>query len=164
MNWGEIADKCGTTAGAAAKRYSRMKQAFESGETAPESNPGSPAPKTPSKSTPRKKTAAADGEATPTPKRKRPTPKKKTSNAEPEDDEENVKIQPEDGAEQEDEEGTVQTPKKPKPTPKAKAKANDKTAAPKKPVQVKNEDDGTIMDSVEGEERGPDSRKCLSEM
>lgn len=35
MDWAEIAKKCNTTPGAASKRYSRMKQAFENGTSAP---------------------------------------------------------------------------------------------------------------------------------
>jgi hypothetical protein len=35
MNWDDIAKKCNTTPGAASKRYSRMKQAFDSGAAAP---------------------------------------------------------------------------------------------------------------------------------
>jgi hypothetical protein len=46
MNWNDIAEQCGTTSGAASKRYSRMKQAFEAGNAPPGSNPASPAPKT----------------------------------------------------------------------------------------------------------------------
>jgi hypothetical protein len=77
MDWKEIAEQCNTTAGAASKRYSRMKQAFETGGGPPGSNTASPAPKTPSKATPRKaKATTPEGEATPTPKRKRATPKK----------------------------------------------------------------------------------------
>lgn len=38
-DWNDIAAKCNTTAGAASKRYSRMKQAFESGAAAPTPTP-----------------------------------------------------------------------------------------------------------------------------
>jgi len=77
MDWKDIAEKCGTTSGAASKRYSRMKQAFENGDAAPGgSNPGSPVKNTPAKgkATPRKK-----GTAAPIPKRKRAAPKKAES-------------------------------------------------------------------------------------
>lgn len=130
MNWAEIAEQCGTTAGAASKRYSRMKQAFEAGDAAPDSGNCSPAPKTPSKTTPRKKTAAANGEGTPTPNRKRASPKKKAVNeaAGEEDDDEDIKVKPEpDGdAAEESEEETKKTPKKARVT---KAKAAPKTKA-----------------------------------
>ncbi|KAF2855764.1 hypothetical protein T440DRAFT_535948 [Plenodomus tracheiphilus IPT5] len=91
-NWADIATKCNTTQGAASKRYSRMKQAFEQNAPPPTSVPRSPVKNTPTKaktapSTPKnKKTAPAeeddDNEAiavtpTPTPKRKRATPAKK---------------------------------------------------------------------------------------
>jgi hypothetical protein len=115
MNWNEIAEKCGTTSGAASKRYSRMKQAFEAGDAPPANNPSSPTPKTPSKATQRKsKATTVDGEATPTPKRKRASTKKVGS-----EDETQIK------SEQEVEDEDVQSPKKvrvakPKATPKPK--------------------------------------------
>eukprot|EP00914_Ancora_sagittata_P015425 GHVO01030476.1.p2 GENE.GHVO01030476.1~~GHVO01030476.1.p2 ORF type:complete len:151 (+),score=21.38 GHVO01030476.1:579-1031(+) len=87
MNWAEIAEQCGPTAGAASKRYSMMKQPFDAGTDAPTSNAGSPAPKTLSKATPRKKAAVAGGEGTPIPKRKRASPKKKAVSDEMGDEE-----------------------------------------------------------------------------
>ncbi|KAF1919730.1 hypothetical protein BDU57DRAFT_441970 [Ampelomyces quisqualis] len=107
-DWNEIAKQCGTTPGAASKRYSRMKQAFEAGDAAPENNPASPAPKTPSK-TLRKKAQvnASDNEGTPTPKRKRASPKQKTI----QEDEDVIKAEEH---EEDDDEEHMQTPKKPK--------------------------------------------------
>ena len=81
QNWAEIAKKCNTTVGAASKRYSRMKKAFEENRTAPGTSPRSPAKSTPAmpkntpKSTP-KKTAKANNETQASPagaKRKRMT-------------------------------------------------------------------------------------------
>ncbi|KAL1798694.1 hypothetical protein ACET3X_002731 [Alternaria dauci] len=103
-NWNKIAAKANTTAGAASKRYSRMKKAFEENETAP--FPSSPAQDTP-KSTVKKSRKAAtssgddidDNQATPTPKRKRAPPKKKVAAAE---EEINVKPDPENEDEQEE--------------------------------------------------------------
>jgi hypothetical protein len=124
MDWNEIASKCGTTSGAASKRYSRMKQAFEAGAAPPASNPASPAPKTLSKATPNKsKAAAAGGEATPTPKRKRATKKKVAS-----EDEVEAEIKSEHEAEEDED---MHTPKKarvtkPKATPPPKLKAKGK--------------------------------------
>ena len=147
MKWDEIAEQCGTTAGAASKRYSRMKQAFEAGGDAPRSNPGSPAPKTPSKATPRKKKSEDGGAATPTPKRKRASPKKKEVAVKPEPEE--------DAAEaSEDEEEQKQTPKKAKATPKPKAAAVKKEDIRVLTMQgtpvIKNEEvEDDVMDSVE---------------
>ncbi|RYO28704.1 hypothetical protein AA0111_g6709 [Alternaria arborescens] len=81
-NWNDIAAKANTTAGAASKRYSRMKKAFEENGTAP--CPSSLAKDTP-RSTVKKsrKTATSSGDdvdvtqTTPTPKRKRASQKKK---------------------------------------------------------------------------------------
>ncbi|KAF2645281.1 hypothetical protein P280DRAFT_475841 [Massarina eburnea CBS 473.64] len=42
LDWKDIAAKCNTTPGAAAKRYSRMKKAFEEGKDAPGSVGGTP--------------------------------------------------------------------------------------------------------------------------
>jgi hypothetical protein len=153
MDWNVIADQCGTTAGAASKRYSRMKQAFESGADAPGSNAGSPAPTTPSKATPRKKTAAADGQAMPTPKRKRATPKKKTVSEEPEDEDEEIKIKPEQNE-------VKKTPKKkvkvaPKPKPMTQF-----IMLPPPNLNGEDEDDD-VIDSVEGEDGAPGSRKSF---
>jgi hypothetical protein len=135
MDWQEIAEKCGTTAGAASKRYSRMKQAFEAGDAAPENNPASPTPKTTSKATPRKsKASTTDGEATPTPKRKRATPKKKAV------DEDDAQVKPDPEIEDEDEDMESPTKKakvaKPKATPKSKAKGK---------MNAKVDDDADMM-------------------
>ncbi|KAJ4368326.1 hypothetical protein N0V83_006682 [Neocucurbitaria cava] len=96
LNWPDIAAKCNTTAGAASKRYSRMKQAFDQGVAAPGSSPTKNTPTKPKatpRSTPKKTPTKAftasgyddgedddddDVEATPAPKRKRASPKKKT--------------------------------------------------------------------------------------
>jgi hypothetical protein len=114
MDWNDIASKCGTTSGAASKRYSRMKQAFEAGGAPPAGNPASPA----------SKAAAVDGEATPTPKRKRAIKKKVAS-----EDEVEAEIKSERDAEEDED---MHTPKKaritePKATPTLKSKAKGKT-------------------------------------
>ncbi|KAH7394935.1 hypothetical protein DE146DRAFT_615947 [Phaeosphaeria sp. MPI-PUGE-AT-0046c] len=143
-NWNEIAEKCGTTSGAASKRYSRMKQAFEAGGDPAASGSASSGAKTPAKATPKRlKGAAADSEGTPTPKRKRANAKKK---------EEEVKK----GLE-EDDTKQVQSAKKPKVIRKKTAvesKAADEgqadedssmsMAAPENsnPVKTEVEDDG----------------------
>lgn len=170
MNWADIAEKCGTTAGAASKRYSRMKQAFDAGGDAPASNSGSPAPKTPSKATPRKKNAAAadaeGADATPT-KRKRATPKKVISEDSIMDDDEDVGIKPEPEVEDDSETEQMITPKKvkatkpkvtPKPraTPKPKATSveNDlpiKVYSMKPTTEVKAEVDDDVMDTIEAQ-------------
>jgi hypothetical protein len=65
MDWAGIAEKCGTTPGAASKRYSRMKQAFDRGDAAPT---------TPSKAkNASNATPSSPSGTTPTPKRKRAT-------------------------------------------------------------------------------------------
>ncbi len=91
-NWTEIATKCNTTKGAAAKRYSRLKQAFDKGVPPPGITSSSD--KTTTKTT--KATASVDENietaTPPTPKRKRNPPKKKAAAAE----EHNVKPEPED--------------------------------------------------------------------
>jgi hypothetical protein len=143
-DWKDIAEKCGTTSGAASKRYSRMKQAFEAGDAPPGSPGGSPVKKTPNKATPKKKstTTAADDEAqgTPTPKRKRASPKKKVPVEE--DDNEEIKVE----ADTENiEESPTKKPKvtKPKATPKPKAKAEKATlpsATVEDKIVIKEED------------------------
>jgi hypothetical protein len=146
-DWNAIADQCGTTAGAASKRYYRMKQAFEANAAPPDSNPASPAPKTPSKKT----KATTDGEATPTPKRKRATPKKKVVDEDEEDDDDEVIKNEQDM----DGDYGMTTPKKArttktKVTPKPKSFG---TSPSKKDVAVKNEveDDAeeSFVDSAE---------------
>jgi hypothetical protein len=133
-DWNAIAEQCGTTSGAASKRYFRMKQAFEANAAPPDSNPSSPAPKTPSKKT----KTTTDGEATPTPKRKRATPKKQVVNEEYDDDDEI--IEPKQDTDDDDDAMTM--PKKmrttkPKGTPKPE---NFGTSLSKEDVAtVKNE-------------------------
>lgn len=136
LDWNAIAEKCGTTPGAASKRYSRMKQAFESGAEPPASG-GAASPggaKTPAKATPKKAKAAAatEGEGTPTPKRKRAPAKKKGDEVKQEDDG--------DDAEQ------AKSPKKPRVTKKGAAKAGaggdeqaEDTSATEETEQVKSE-------------------------
>ncbi|KAF2873424.1 hypothetical protein BDV95DRAFT_343450 [Massariosphaeria phaeospora] len=124
LDWTAIASKCNTTPGAASKRYSRMKQAFEKGD---------PTPATPTKA----KNPSGDEPSTPTPsKRKRAptTPKankpkkgvaddkyKPAANGDDpqDDDEDEVDIKPV--------KRTKATPTKPKATPKPKPKAKTKT-------------------------------------
>jgi len=131
LDWNAIAEKCGTTSGAASKRYSRMKQAFDAGAEPPASGPASPGgAKTPAKATPKKgKAAATDGEGTPTPKRKRAPAKK-------------VKDEVKEGDDGDDAE-QVTSPKKPRITKKKsviKSKATDEdTSATEEASQVKSE-------------------------
>jgi len=168
FDWAEIAAKCGTTPGAASKRYSRMKQAFDAGtDVMPGSKSASPAPKTPSKSTPRKKAGATDGEATPTPKRKRASPKKKAVAEEEaaEDDDEEMYVKPEqeeeaaEGSDNDIERIPSKKAKVTKPKAATKPKANGKAAASKMEV-VKNEEvEDDIMDTVEGDDVALGSRK-----
>lgn len=67
LDWKSIASACGTTPGAASKRYSRMKTAWEDDSPCPSAaGGGATAPATPNK-TP----AATSAANTPTPKRKR---------------------------------------------------------------------------------------------
>jgi hypothetical protein len=66
MDWAAIAEVCGTTKGAASKRYSRLKLAFERGDGPPASSVNDGTPKsTPKKTTPRKATTKTTPEATP---------------------------------------------------------------------------------------------------
>lgn len=66
MDWAAIAEACGTTKGAASKRYSRLKLAFERGEGPPASSVNNGTPKsTPKKATPKKATPKAASKATP---------------------------------------------------------------------------------------------------
>lgn len=118
-----------------------MKQAFEAGSAAPGSYSGSPAPKTPSKATPRKKKAAAsadDCEGTPTPKRKRASPKKKdvAVKSEPEEDGEEA-----DATSEESEEDNKITPKKARVM---KPKVASKSKTPVK-SSVKKEDSINVL-------------------
>ena len=131
MNWEDIASKCNTTAGAASKRYSRMKQAFEQDVAAPGASPRSPVKtvQTKGKGTSKKAQATTasddDIEATPTPKRKRASPKKKAVAG----DEEKYKPQSDDD-DDDHEDG-----KKSKRARTAKAKAAPK---PKAGTKAKN--------------------------
>ncbi|KAH7398462.1 hypothetical protein BKA66DRAFT_546026 [Pyrenochaeta sp. MPI-SDFR-AT-0127] len=83
LDWDVIAKKCNTTPGAASKRYSRMKQAFEQDIAIQSTSPGSTTkivttkPKSNSKKA--RATTSSDDEVEPkrTPKRKRVSPKKK---------------------------------------------------------------------------------------
>jgi hypothetical protein len=166
-DWNAIADQCGTTAGAASKRYSRMKQAFEANAAPPDSNPASPAPKTPSK---KAKAAAEDGEATPTPKRKRATPKKKVVDEDESEDDEVIKSEQDiDG------DYGMTTPKKARTT-KTKVTLKPKsfgTSPGKKDVAVKNEVEDDVEEPfvdaaewvnelVDGELTSNDERKYIS--
>ncbi|KAF1964593.1 hypothetical protein BU23DRAFT_575567 [Bimuria novae-zelandiae CBS 107.79] len=95
LDWKAIASKCGTTPGAASKRYSRMKQAFEKGENA-----------TPP-ATPKKKVSSAEAPMS-TPKRKRGAASASKKAAAPS---EGV-FKPEPEAGDDDEEEVVEKPKK----------------------------------------------------
>ncbi|KAF2032613.1 hypothetical protein EK21DRAFT_109685 [Setomelanomma holmii] len=159
VDWQEIADACGTTSRAASKRYSRMKQAFETGEAAPGSNSASPAPKTPGSTSRKKKSPAADDDGevtptptpTPTPKRKRATPKKKTV----EENKINIKQDPE--VEDEDEAMENHSPKRGKVTkPKVnpKPKVNGKAMAKKEASAATTDTEATtiVKEEVQDEE------------
>ncbi|KAF2739101.1 hypothetical protein EJ04DRAFT_583543 [Polyplosphaeria fusca] len=65
FDWNTIAEKCNTTSGAAAKRYSRLKQAFESGEAMPPATPkvSQNGEKEKKPATPRKRKTGTDDEA-----------------------------------------------------------------------------------------------------
>ncbi|KAH7068865.1 hypothetical protein BKA63DRAFT_569736 [Paraphoma chrysanthemicola] len=156
MNWQEIADACNTTSGAASKRYSRMKQAFEAGETAPGSQSGTPAPNTPktpktSKSGKKKPVWTQDDNdkstnatPTPTPKRKRAAPK----NSAAAEDTVNIKNEPED----ENIDMEEQSPKKSKVAKSKKAAdipvpTTEATAIVKGEVEVDDAD--TFVDAKE---------------
>lgn len=137
MDWADIANKCGTTPGAASKRYSRMKQAFDKGDTAP-TTPSKP------KNASNAAFGSASGSAT-TPKRKRAaasSPKKKAGSE---------KFKP-DGDEDEEEDGdgddeyVDKKPRrtkggmggiaaKPRATPKSKTKSKQSPAIKEEPDQ-----------------------------
>ncbi|KAI8942676.1 hypothetical protein NX059_000726 [Plenodomus lindquistii] len=150
-NWNEIAAKCNTTSGAASKRYSRMKQAFEQ-DVPPATS--SPVKNTPSKlkipSTPKyKKTSAGTGEngdddrmltPTPTPKRKRASPtKKKIAVAEEKDISEPESNDYEDDAGEYMPKRTKST-KTTTPNPKRKAKLEEIEV----PVETTSDREGTV--------------------
>ncbi|KAL5115659.1 hypothetical protein ACEQ8H_006458 [Pleosporales sp. CAS-2024a] len=124
LNWNEIAAHCNTTAGAAAKRYSRMKQAFENGDAPPglDTSGGAGAgdgasprdvPKTPRKNN---KALTPAGDTTPTPT---PASKRKRASA----------------AKKAEHDGNDDVDAAPAQTPSKKAKAT-----PKKKTAVKNEE------------------------
>ncbi|KAF1846578.1 uncharacterized protein K460DRAFT_126464 [Cucurbitaria berberidis CBS 394.84] len=126
-NWSDIAAKCNTTSGAASKRYSRMKQAFDQGVAPPGASPRPPIKNTPTKpkSTPKKRNATIPGDDddvdTPTPKRKRAPPKKKA----PATDEQKFQADSDDeiNASEEDVKPKRAKPAKAKVTPKPKGNA-----------------------------------------
>jgi hypothetical protein len=116
MDWAEIAAKCGTTSGAASKRYSRMKQAFDRGDEKPA---------TPAKG---KNTSTDANGTTTTPgsgqKRKRAaaTPKKQPAIGAQD------RFRPEDKDPEDDDELIDRKPKrvsKPRATAKSKTKKED---------------------------------------
>jgi hypothetical protein len=66
MDWAAIADVCNTTKGAASKRYSRLKLAFERGDGPPASSAnGGTSKSTPKKATPKKATKKDESTTTP---------------------------------------------------------------------------------------------------
>lgn len=178
MNWDEIATKCNTTSGAASKRYSRMKQAFEEGVAPPGVSPKvTPSKTKPTpKSTPKKIAATSpddangDGEeeyagatSTPTSKRKRASSKKK-----PQATAEEQKFKPnpeddEDGLSDEEMERkrvkAIKCKATPKPKPKPEAIVNPsavKTQGARTPtteattlVKSENDDDDAFHDAQE---------------
>jgi hypothetical protein len=167
MNWNDIAEQCNTTAGAASKRYSRMKQAFETGGGPPGSNPASPTPKTPSKATPGKaKATTTDGEATPTPKRKRATPKRKAVS------EEEMEAKPEVEYDEDEVIGGAKKAKvvRPKATPKHNANSNvlmkKEVIVPESTNGIKNETEAEVEDFVDAQEWADsvDARKWVHDL
>jgi hypothetical protein len=163
MDWNKIAEQCNTTAGAASKRYSRMKQAFEAGGGPPGGGPpggnsASPALKTPSKATPKKaKAATTDGEATPTPKRKRATLRTKAIS------EEEKECKPELEFDGDEDVGSAKKAKvaSPKATPKPKvdnkAKVKKEADLQESMSGIKNEIGAEIEDFVDAQEWMGDS-------
>jgi len=146
LDWNEIAQQCGTTAGAASKRYSRMKQAFEAGDAPPGSAPGTPASKASAKATPKKSKAPNTiGDLTPTPKRKRATPKKK---AVEEDEEEDTDIE---SKLQDDEDEEMQTPKKAKVASRKHTRKEASVSVPASEATtfIKGEVEDAFKDEVE---------------
>ncbi|KAF1838103.1 hypothetical protein BDW02DRAFT_594976 [Decorospora gaudefroyi] len=143
LNWAEIATQANTTTGAASKRYSRMKKAFEDHETAPTT--ASPASnkknKTPTKPRAKKNipTATPSSSADDTPKRKRAAAPKKTV-ADADADEDEVK------------------PKRVKPIPKPK-----RSVVKKEEVDGGGEEEDAFFDAEEnvGGEAGGDGEEEL---
>lgn len=129
MDWADIASKCNTTTGAASKRFSRMKQAFEADAAPPgASSPSSPVKNTPNKAkaTPKRMKATTDNDndisTTPVPRlRKRASPTKKTPTAV---EEQKFKADPDDDGSDEEQAPKRAKTAKVKVTPKPKPKAN----------------------------------------
>lgn len=158
MNWASIASKSGTTSGAASKRYSRMKQAFESGVEAPGLSPVKSAATTPSKptATPPKPKNAARSPAKLTPKRKRTAAGRKVATwpvSESESAEEDGGWKSEASHEEhqeeeehgEEEEEEEESPlKKPKPTPRTFSSTAVSTGSPTK-TQKKQDSNKPIV-------------------
>jgi hypothetical protein len=150
-NWIDIAAKCNTTHGAASKRYSRMKKAFEEGVATPTS---SPVKTTPSE---KKNNILAATSDTPTKRKRRPA-KKASSDAVDE-----AKFEPEVDAE--DGEVLDEVHVKPKRArlakPKPKTKAKGKATIPEPMSESEIEDEDTFFDAVE-EKDGKDERRSSS--
>jgi len=130
MDWADIAKKCGTTPGAASKRYSRMKQAFDRGDAAP-------ATPSKSKNASNGTTSSANG-TTSTPKRKRATAT--TSKKKAVGDEEKFQPDTEEDAEDEYAEKKPKRTKsvnasKPRTIPKPKLKGKQTPAIKEEPDQ-----------------------------
>ncbi|EAT78698.1 hypothetical protein HBI56_170940 [Parastagonospora nodorum] len=154
LNWSEIAQQCGTTVGAASKRYSRMKQAFDAGDAPPGSAQGTPAPKTSARATPKKcKVPNTTSDLTPTPKRKRATPKKK---AVEEDDEEHTDIE---SQLEHDEDEEMQTPKRAKVTSKMRTKKEASMSVSNSEAKtfIKGDVEDAFKDDVEDESKDAES-------
>jgi hypothetical protein len=170
MNWNDIAEQCGTTSGAASKRYSRMKQAFEAGNAPPGSNPASPAPKTSSKATPKKKkTLTPAGESTPTPKRKRATPKKKTVEEEKDEDEKlGFKSKFEDSRNEDMHPSKKAKVAKPRATPDSKVTVKKETSmsvpTSNAIIFTKGEVEDNIEDTIEGRDGFVDPKEWVNEL
>ncbi|KAF2248662.1 hypothetical protein BU26DRAFT_377441, partial [Trematosphaeria pertusa] len=133
-DWHSIAKACGTTPGAASKRYSRMKQAFEKGDA------------TPSSTTPTKSKATTNGDTTPTTttKRKRVSATKKASK-------DVGKYKPGDEEPDDDEDFT---PSKPKRARAGTAKATSTSFNPTEATTFIKSDPGMNPNrSVEDEEK-----------
>jgi hypothetical protein len=175
MNWNEIAEQCGTTSGAASKRYSRMKQALEAGDVPPGGDLASPAPKTPSKATPKKKKKALTpaGDSTPTPKRKRATLNKKTVEEGKDHDEEldfklDSKPNFEDGQNEDMHPPKKGKVKKPRATPESKVTVKKETSmsvpTSEATTFIKDEVEDDIEDTIEDGDGFVDAKEWVNEL
>ncbi|KAF2708896.1 hypothetical protein K504DRAFT_468120 [Pleomassaria siparia CBS 279.74] len=151
-DWNAIAKKCNTTPGAASKRYSRMKQAFETGAAAPNSAGGKGA----------NNDAASPTKASPAKRKRAPATPRKKAAATTETDEDGVE-NVEDGMDvDEGEEESkpkpkrVRTPAKPraKATPKGKKKGVNEEKTPNQKLGSVNPTEATTCTLIKTEGMG----------